>query len=148
MAKSPDARMSVTNIGPNDRIAAIDSAALQPVEYEWGSIKWICDVEVTPQSLQSLGYAYVLPGKTNPQHSPRVLRGDRLHARGSARLLRQRRVHDGATRPDRAHPRGLHHSVANNGWEPVVYIASFSAAFRDTVFDGATGQLHDIHDLR
>ena len=38
-------------------------------------------------------------------------------------------------------PQGVRHSVKNEGWEPVGYIAAFSAAFRDTIFKGQTAQL-------
>jgi len=38
-------------------------------------------------------------------------------------------------------PQGLRHSVKNEGWEPVGYIAAFSAAYRDTIFKGQTAQL-------
>lgn len=38
-------------------------------------------------------------------------------------------------------PQGVRHIVSNEGWEPAVYVASFSAAFRDTIFKGQTGKL-------
>ena len=41
----------------------------------------------------------------------------------------------------------VRHTVANEGWEPVVYIASFSAAFRDTIFKGQTGRLDAVEKL-
>lgn len=44
-------------------------------------------------------------------------------------------------------PKGLRHSVRNEGWEPVVYIASFSALVRDTVFKGQTGKLEGFEEL-
>src|SRR5262245_40709809 len=48
------------------QVVAADQIA--PVKYDWGSIKWVSDMNVTPGSQQSIGYAYVLPGKTNPEH--------------------------------------------------------------------------------
>ena len=44
-------------------------------------------------------------------------------------------------------PPGVRHKVINEGWEPVVYIASFSAPYRDTVFKGQTGRLDAIEKL-
>jgi hypothetical protein len=41
----------------------------------------------------------------------------------------------------------VRHTVFNEGWEPVVYIASFSAAFRDTIFKGQTGRLDAVEKL-
>jgi quercetin dioxygenase-like cupin family protein len=32
-------------------------------------------------------------------------------------------------------PRGVKHEVSNSGWEPVVYVCSFSASMRATLFD-------------
>jgi quercetin dioxygenase-like cupin family protein len=34
-------------------------------------------------------------------------------------------------------PQGVKHLLKNNGWEPAVYVASFSASFRGTVFTEA-----------
>ena len=52
----------------DDRVQIIETATLESVDYDWGAIKWMCDRNVTPNSLQSFGYAYVLPGRTNPEH--------------------------------------------------------------------------------
>ena len=38
-------------------------------------------------------------------------------------------------------PQGVRHVVVNEGWEPAVYVASFSAASRDTIFKGQTKRL-------
>ena len=32
-------------------------------------------------------------------------------------------------------PQGVKHEVANTGWEPVVYVCSFSASMRGTLFE-------------
>jgi quercetin dioxygenase-like cupin family protein len=132
----------------DDVVAVIETAQLAPVEYEWGAIKWICDQKVTPESLQSFGYAFVLPGKTNPEHSHNsceeiiyMLGGElSVFARGECTKIRA-----GQTA---LIPRGLHHYVTNEGWEPVTYIASFSAVLRDTEFYGETGELHGVEHLR
>lgn len=44
-------------------------------------------------------------------------------------------------------PPGVRHTIVNDGWEPVLYLASFSAAFRDTIFKGQTGRLDAIETL-
>ena len=31
-------------------------------------------------------------------------------------------------------PQGVKHEVANKGWEPVLYVCSFSASMRGTIF--------------
>jgi quercetin dioxygenase-like cupin family protein len=124
-----------------ERVLVVEPDHVAPVNYEWGSIKWICDMRVTPGSLQSFGYAYVLPGKTNPEHRHMtcqeiiyMLSGElKVYAHGEWMTLRP-----GQTA---LIPQGVRHLVVNEGWEPVVYVASFSAAFRDTVFKGQTRKL-------
>jgi quercetin dioxygenase-like cupin family protein len=32
-------------------------------------------------------------------------------------------------------PQGVKHEVANQGWEPVLYVCSFSASIRGTLFE-------------
>jgi quercetin dioxygenase-like cupin family protein len=133
---------------PADAISVIETGQLDAVPYEWGAIKWICDLKVTPSSLQSFGYAYVLPGMTNPEHAHRtceeiiyMLAGElTVFARGESMKIRA-----GQTA---LIPRGLLHSVTNEGWEPVTYVASFSAVFRDTEFTGDDGELDDDDDFR
>ena len=127
--------------GARERILVIETDDMKAVDYDWGAIKWICDRKVTPDSLQSFGYAYVLPGKTNPEHRHMtceeiiyMLAGElKVYAHGECLTLKP-----GQTA---LIPQGVRHRVVNEGWEPVLYIASFSAAFRDTVFKGMTGKL-------
>jgi quercetin dioxygenase-like cupin family protein len=133
------------NVDERVRVLELDKA--QPVDYDWGAIKWICDRKVTPDSLQSFGYAFVTPGKTNPEHRHMtceeiiyMLAGElKVYAHGECLTLRP-----GQTA---LIPKGVRHKVVNEGWEPVVYIASFSAAFRDTVFKGQTGRLEVMEKL-
>jgi len=137
-----EARVSVSEAGTADKIAVIETAALEPVEYEWGAIKWICDLTVTPQSLQSFGYAYVLPGTTNPEHRHKTCEEIIYMLAGELNVIAGDECTTVKPGQTALVPRGLRHSVVNEGWEPVVYIASFSAVFRDTEFDGETGELH------
>jgi quercetin dioxygenase-like cupin family protein len=131
----------------DERVRIIETADLKAVDYEWGAIKWMCDKHVTPNSLQSFGYAYVMPGKTNPEHRHMtceeiiyMLAGElKVYALGECITLKP-----GQTA---LIPPGLRHTVRNEGWEPVLYIASFSAAFRDTIFKGQTGRLDAIEKL-
>lgn len=135
------------NENADERVMLIETDNLNAVDYDWGAIKWICDRKATPGSLQSLGYAFVLPGKTNPEHRHRMceeiiymLAGElKVYAHGECITLKP-----GQTA---LIPKGVRHSVKNEGWEPVLYIASFSAAFRDTVFKGQTGKLEAFEQL-
>jgi quercetin dioxygenase-like cupin family protein len=112
-----------------DRVKILELDKAQPVDYDWGSIKWICDRKVTPDSLQSFGYAFVTPGKNNQEH--RHMTCEEIIYMLAGELPGQTALI----------PKGVRHKVVNEGWEPVVYIASFSAAFRDTVFKGQTAKL-------
>jgi len=128
-------------VHPAEEILVVAADQVKPVNYEWGAIKWLCDMNVTPGSQQSIGYAYVEPGQTNPEHRHMtcqeviyMLSGElKLYANGECLTLRP-----GQTA---LIPQGVRHVVKNEGWEPVGYIAAFSAAFRDTIFKGQTGQL-------
>jgi quercetin dioxygenase-like cupin family protein len=143
-----DAEVSTSEAGVDEEIRVIETAALEPVEYEWGAIKWICDLKVTPTSLQSFGYTYVLPGKTNPEHSHHACEEIIYMLAGELDVLahgERTTVKPGQTA---LIPRGVHHSVVNEGWEPVVYIASFSAVYRDTVFDEETSRPDAAETLR
>jgi len=124
-----------------EQIQVVTADDVNPINYEWGAIKWLCDMKVTPGSLQSIGYAFVEPGQTNPEHRHMtcqeviyMLSGElKVYANGECLTLRP-----GQTA---LIPQGLRHSVKNEGWEPVGYIAAFSAAYRDTIFKGQTAQL-------
>lgn len=136
-ARVNDARSTDTE----EPVQVVFTDRIVPVNYEWGSIKWVSDVNATPGSHQSIGYAYVLPGKTNPEHRHMscqeviyMLAGElKLFAHGEWLTLRP-----GQTA---LIPQGVRHVVVNDGWEPAVYVAAFSKAARDTIFKGQTGQL-------
>jgi quercetin dioxygenase-like cupin family protein len=133
--------IDVQPINSTAQVLVVESDQAAPVNYEWGAIKWLCDMKVTPGSQQSFGYAYVMPGKINPEHRHLtcqeiiyMLSGElKVYAHGQWTTLRP-----GQTA---LIPQGVRHIVKNDGWEPAVYIASFSAAFRDTVFKGQTRKL-------
>ena len=41
---------------------------LEPVRYDWGAVKWIVNDKVAPGCVQSVGYVFMHPGSTNPEH--------------------------------------------------------------------------------
>ena len=132
---------AIKAVHPAEQILLVSADRIKPVNYEWGAIKWLCDMKVTPGSLQSVGYAFVAPGQTNPEHRHMtcqeviyMLSGElKLYAHGECLTLRP-----GQTA---LIPQGIRHTVKNEGWEPVTYLAAFSSAFRYTVFKGQTGNL-------
>jgi len=108
---------------------------VEPILYDWGALKWLCNNEATPGCEQSFGLVHILPGRTNPLHwhaaaeeLVHILSGecdikfdDKWH-----------RLRPGLTLYI---PPGVKHELKNNGWEPVIYIASFSASMRGTMFE-------------
>jgi quercetin dioxygenase-like cupin family protein len=148
MTMESDARVPDSDLGGDKKVMVIETAELEPVEYEWGAIKWICDLNVTPKSLQSFGYAYVLPGKTNPEHWHKTCDEIIYMLAGELNVLARGECITVKPGETALISRGVRHSVVNEGWEPVVYIASFSAVFRDTVFKEQTGRLDAVETLR
>ena len=130
-----------TTVDSPDRVCIVSENVVPAVNYEWGAIKWLCDMKVTPGSLQSIGYAYVMPGKQNPEHRHMTCQEVIYMLSGELKLFSNghwTRLVPGDTA---LIPQGVRHIVTNEGWEPAVYVASFSAAFRDTIFKGQTGNL-------
>jgi len=112
---------------------------IEPVVYEWGAVKWVANRDLDPGCEQCFGLVHILPGKTNPEHWHTVaeelmymLQGE-CAVRVGARHL--------TTRPGQTLviPMATKHEVSNHGWEPVVYVCSFSASRRGTLFEDPTG---------
>jgi quercetin dioxygenase-like cupin family protein len=112
----------------------VETKDIEPVSYDWGAVKWVANEKLAPSCEQSFGLVHILPGKTNPEHwhtaaeeivfmlqgECHVLLGDREIAVGPGQTLYI--------------PQGVKHEVANRGWEPVLYVCSFSASKRGTLF--------------
>ncbi len=116
------------------KLGIIDTDSIAPVRYDWGAVKWVVDNSVVGGSEQSFGVVHINPGQTNPAHwhtsaqeIVHMIQGecDIETASGTIKLQR---------RPDPVHPVGDHHELTNNGWEPAIYVCSFSASGRGTFF--------------
>jgi quercetin dioxygenase-like cupin family protein len=113
----------------------IETAAIAPVFYDWGALKWLVDDSVADSSTQSFGVVYVQPGKTNPTHW-------HTEAQEIVHMLQGEcdvRTDSGTVtlRPGQTLfiPRGTRHELTNRGWQPAAYVASFSASDRGTLFE-------------
>ncbi len=71
-----------------EEILVTSADQIDPVKYEWGAIKWLCDMKVTPGSLQSIGYAFVEPRSNQSGAPPYDLSGGHLHAPASSSSMR------------------------------------------------------------
>ena len=116
-----------------------ETKALEPVIYEWGGVKWVANNALNPGCEQSFGLVHILPGKINPEHwhtaadeIVHMLQGECYCRVGDRRFM----IHPGQTLYI---PKGVKHEVGNEGWEPVVYVCSFSASMRGTLFENPTG---------
>src|SRR5262245_11697848 len=116
-------------------IVTIDTDVVAPIHYEWGALKWVVNDAQAPGTSQSFGFVYIQPGKTNPTH---------WHTRAQETVHRLQgecdvRTDDGTQKLRAGQtlfiPAGMRHELTNNGWEPAVYVCSFSAAGRGTLFD-------------
>src|SRR5262249_29898836 len=116
-------------------ITITNSSEIEPVTYDWGAVKWVANDKLIDNCAQSVGFVFVLPGKTNPEHHHTtceeivyMLSGvcDAQVGDETTRLTAGQTLHI---------PRGVKHIIHNRGWEPVTYIASFSASFRGTIFE-------------
>lgn len=108
---------------------------IEPVEYEWGAVKWVANNDMAPGCEQSFGLVHILPGKTNPEHWHTAAEEIVYMLQGECSI----RVGEKSLqlRPGQTLyiPVGVKHEVANSGWDPVVYVCSFSSSVRGTLFE-------------
>src|SRR5215471_16750302 len=108
---------------------------IEPVIYEWGGVKWVANNDVSPGCEQSFGLVHILPGKTNSEHRHTAAEEILFMLQGECDVRvgdRNLKIGPGQTLYI---PQGAKHEVSNHGWEPVVYVCSFSASMRGTLFE-------------
>jgi quercetin dioxygenase-like cupin family protein len=108
---------------------------VEQVEYDWGAVKWVANNEIVPGCEQSFGLVHILPGKINPAHCHTASEEIVFMLRGECDVRvgdRQMKIGPGETL---IIPQGVMHEVGNSGWEPAIYVCSFSASIRGTIFD-------------
>jgi len=109
----------------------VETKDVEPVNYEWGAVKWVAN--------QNLGRglrAELRPraGKTNPEHWHTAAEKIVFMLQGECHVLLDDREIAVGTGQTLYIPQGVKHAVANRGWEPVLYVCSFSASKRGTLF--------------
>src|SRR5438093_4682692 len=112
---------------------------IEPVIYEWGGVKWVANNDLAPSCEQSFGLVHILPGKTNPEHWHTAAEEIVFMLQGECDVRlgdRKLKIGPGQTLYI---PQGVKHEVANHGWEPVLYVCSFSASMRGTLFENPAG---------
>jgi len=112
---------------------------IEPVVYEWGALKWVANNDVAPGCEQSFGLVHILPGKTNPEHWHTAAEELVFMLQGECDVQLADRTLKIRTGQTLYIPVGVKHELVNNGWEPAVYVCSFSASMRGTLFEDPTG---------
>lgn len=115
--------------------AITDIQKIEPVQYDWGAVKWVCNSEVDPGCEQSFGLVHILPGKTNPLHWHTAAEEIVYILSGECDIKLADQWHRLTPGLTLYIPPGVRHELTNDGWEPVTYVASFSASMRGTLFD-------------
>ncbi len=134
-AAAEDARQGQAAPVPAAWGGTVTDAAQLPVEQSaWGTLQWVCNDKLMPGSVQTVGLAMILPGKSNPVHyHPNcdevlyVIAGQGLHS------------YDGRTIPLKPGmtiriPAKVRHNMVNTGTEALRTLVSFSSGDRKTVF--------------
>lgn len=106
-----------------------------PVEsFEWGTLQWLCNDQISPGAEQTFGMSVILAGQKNPLHyHPNceellyVLEGTGRHSYNEAMID----VKPGSLIRI---PLGVRHNVVNTGTEPLRCVIVFSSGDRQTVF--------------
>jgi quercetin dioxygenase-like cupin family protein len=123
----------------NDECVSLtDMRKLEAVNYDWGAVKWVCNDKLAPGCCQSVGYVFVLPGKTNPQHYHTNSQEVVFMLSGEIDVIVGKEKYTLKAGQTAVIPLGVKHIVVNNGWEPATYVASFSASNRGTLFSEKT----------
>jgi quercetin dioxygenase-like cupin family protein len=117
----------------------VENDAVAPKFYEWGAVKWVIDDAAAPGTRQSFGVVYIHPGKTNPTHWHTTAQEVVHMLQGECDI----RTDDGTVTLRAGQtlfiPVGAPHELTNRGWEPAVYVCSFSASGRGTLFADPDG---------
>jgi quercetin dioxygenase-like cupin family protein len=95
----------------------------------------VANNDLAPGCEQSFGLVHILPGQVNPEHWHTAAEEIVFMLQGACDVRvgdRRLTITPGQTL---VIPQGVKHEVSNSGWEPVVYVCSFSASMRGTLFE-------------
>lgn len=102
--------------------------------FAWGSLKWLCNHELSPGAAQTVGVSRILSGRRNPLHYHpnceevlHVLAGSGRHSFDGEWV----ELSVGSTIRI---PAGVKHHLENSGADVLVCLIAFSSGRRETVF--------------
>jgi quercetin dioxygenase-like cupin family protein len=95
----------------------------------------VANAEVAPGCEQSFGFVHIMPGRMNPLHWHTAAE-EIVHVLSDECDIRLdgqwHHLSPGLTLHITP---GTKHELKNNGWEPFIYVASFSSSMRGTMFE-------------
>ena len=100
----------------------VETKDVEPVNYEWGAVKWVANQNLATGCEQSFGLVHILPGKTNPEHWHTAAEEIVFMLQGECTVLLDDREIAVGTGQTLYIPRGVKHEVANRDWDPVLYV--------------------------
>ena len=121
------------------QIVTVDTDVVSPVVYDWGAVKWVMNDAQAPGSRQSFGVVFIEPGGTNPMHWHTRAQEIVHMLHGECEVRTEDGTHMLRTGQTLFIPAGTRHELTNRSWEPAVYVCSFSASGRGTLFEQPDG---------
>ena len=125
--------MDTVGTAPPGRTPVRTIQETEPLQFEWGTIRWLCNQELMPGTQMTLGYVIIEPGKKNPlmahpncEELLFVISGELEHR------LEDRTYHLAPGSMIRI-PAGARHDAFNSGSVPAIVLVAYSAPDRQTV---------------
>jgi oxalate decarboxylase/phosphoglucose isomerase-like protein (cupin superfamily) len=117
---------------PTALLTDINKAPLQA--FDWGTLQWLCNGEILPGAVQTIGICHLHPGRRNPLHYHPNCEEILFIQQGSGKHLLDSvwvSVQPGSVVRV---PAGMKHQLSNEGAQIMISIVVFSSADRQTVF--------------
>lgn len=106
-----------------------------PLEnFEWGTLKWLCNARLSPGALQTVGLCHIVPGGRNPVHYHPNCEEILYVLAGQGRHTLDEQTVEVRTGSTLRIPAGVRHNLTNTGADTLVCLISFSSGTRETIF--------------
>jgi quercetin dioxygenase-like cupin family protein len=112
----------------------IQSDELPQDQFEWGTLRWLCNARLSPGAEQTIGVCQILPGCRNPLHYHPNCEEVLYVLSGHGRHSYDDQVFDLRAGSTIRVPANVRHNLENVGAETLVCLVAFSSGNRETVF--------------
>lgn len=134
MTRRGDSRFSREHSLSYRKPVVINSQELPSESFDWGTLQWLCNDEISRGAALTVGICRILPGQRNPMHfHPNceevlyMLAGTGQHSfDGEVVELRPGSII--------RIPAGVKHNLMNTGSDTITCLIAFSSGRRETVF--------------